>query len=488
MQERRVDVAIIGAGSAGLGAYSAARAHTDSVIMIEGGPYGTTCARVGCMPSKLLIAAAETAHHARDAGAFGIHIDGPIDINGRDVMARVRRERDHFVDGVIESVENIDAEHRIRGHATFEGPNILLVDDHTRIHAERIVIATGSSPDYPDFLKAAGERLVTNNELFYWEDLPESIAVFGPGVVGLELGQALSRLGVRVRMFGVGGAVGPISDPDVRAYADQHFNTEFYLDPEADTRNVALVNDRVEVTFVERDSEREVTEQFDYLLAATGRPPSIEGLDIDQAELAMSEGVPVFDRYTMQCQHQDGTPAPVFIAGDVSAELPLLHEASDEGRMAGDNAGRYPNVRASHRRSMLTVVFTDPQIATIGQTWAEIEQRPNDSYATGEVNFEDQGRARIMRENQGLLRVYGEQGSGLFLGAEMLAPQAEHLAHLLAWCHQQRMTVSQMLDMPFYHPCLEEGVRTALQDLNHKLKQGPAMARQAMSSGSESGD
>ncbi|WP_456269961.1 dihydrolipoyl dehydrogenase [Kushneria sp. AK178] len=483
MQERRVDVAIIGAGSAGLGAYNAARAHTDSVIMIEGGPYGTTCARVGCMPSKLLIAAAETAHQLHDASAFGIHVDGAIHINGRDVMARVKRERDHFVDGVLDSVDSIDSEHRLRGHAVFESATSLIVDDHTRIHAERIVIATGSSPDYPDFLEAAGDRLITNNDLFYWDDLPESIAVFGPGVVGLELGQALSRLGVRVRMFGVGGAIGPISDPALLERADELFNREFPLDPSAQTQHVARVDDHVEVTFVERDSEREITERFDYLLAATGRPPNLEGLEIDRADLRVEEGLPVFDRYTLQCQRRDGTPASIFIAGDANAALPLLHEASDEGRIAGDNAGRHPDLRAGQRRSMLTVVFTEPQIAQAGLTWAEIEQRPRDSYATGEVDFSDQGRARIMRQNHGLLRVYAEQGSGLFLGAEMLGPRAEHLAHLLAWCHQQRMTVARMLEMPFYHPCLEEGLRTALRDLNAELRLGPAMAQHGMDTG-----
>ncbi|ARS53672.1 dihydrolipoyl dehydrogenase [Kushneria konosiri] len=483
MQKRHVDVAIIGAGSAGLAAYHAACEYTDNIVLIEGGPHGTTCARVGCMPSKLLIAAADAAHHARDAGAFGVHCDGDIRIDGREVMARVQRERDHFVAGVIDSVEEIDATQRLQGHAIFEDHNTLIVDEHTRVHAERIVIATGSIPDYPDFLKAAGERLVTNNDLFYWDDLPESVAVFGPGVVGLELGQALSRLGVRVRMFGIGGSVGPISDPDIRDYADQQFNKEFHLDPQAQTRNVTLVDDHIEITFVERDSGHEITESFDYLLAATGRPPNLEGLAIDRADLRMNEGLPVFDRYTLQCQRQDGTLASIFIAGDVNAELPLLHEASDEGRIAGDNAGRYPNIRAGRRRSMLTVVFTDPQIAAVGHSWSEIEKRPCDSYAIGEVNFEHQGRARVMRQNRGLMRVYGEQGSGRFLGAEMFGPQAEHLGHLLAWCHQQHMTVAQMLEMPFYHPCIEEGLRTALRDLNARLRQGPAMARHCMETG-----
>ncbi|MEC9482412.1 MAG: FAD-dependent oxidoreductase, partial [Halomonas sp.] len=116
MQERKVDIAIIGTGTAGLGAYRAAKAHTDSVVLIEGGPYGTTCARVGCMPSKLLISAAEAVHHARDTAPFGIHVTGEIEVNGREVMARVRRERDRFVGFVVNSVDNIPAEDRIRGY------------------------------------------------------------------------------------------------------------------------------------------------------------------------------------------------------------------------------------------------------------------------------------------------------------------------------------------------------------------------------------
>ncbi|EDM65204.1 dihydrolipoamide dehydrogenase, partial [Moritella sp. PE36] len=89
-----VDVAVIGGGTAGLGAYRAAKAHSESVVIIEGGPYGTTCARVGCMPSKLLIAAAESVHQIKKAPGFGIHPQGETIINGVEVMARVKRERD----------------------------------------------------------------------------------------------------------------------------------------------------------------------------------------------------------------------------------------------------------------------------------------------------------------------------------------------------------------------------------------------------------
>ncbi|MDB5773363.1 MAG: dihydrolipoyl dehydrogenase, partial [Burkholderia sp.] len=104
-----------------------------------------------------------------------------------------------------------------------------------------------------------------------------------------------------------------------------------------------------------------------------------------------------------------------------------------------------------------------------GQTYRSLEST---RYAIGEVSFEDQGRSRVMLQNRGLLRVYGERGTGRFVGAEMIGPRAEHLAHLLAWAYQSGMKVSEMLEMPFYHPTVEEGVRTALRDLKEKLLHG----------------
>lgn len=477
MEKRIVDVAIIGAGTAGMGAYRAARAHTDSVVLIEGGHYGTTCARVGCMPSKLLIAAAESVHDMQKAPLFGVH-PGNIRIDGKAVMDRVRRERDRFVGFVLESVEGFPEAHRVRGNARFLDAHRLQVDDNLEIEADRIVIATGSRPNIPGFLKDAGDRLVVNDDVFEWDDLPHSVAVFGPGVIGLELGQALSRLGVRVRMFGVGGAVGPIRDESIREYALKTFNDEFPLDPDANVKKVARTDDGVAVTFVD-PSKGEVTETFDYLLATTGRRPNVDNLDIRNADVELDDrGVPLFDRFSLQCGNSH-----IFIAGDADNDLPLLHEAADEGRIAGDNAGRYPDVRAGLRRTPLAVVFTDPQIATVGLTIEQVAERCRSCYAVGEVDFEDQGRSRVMGRDKGLLRVYGEQGTGLFLGAEMFGPAAEHIGHLLSWAAQQRMTVSGMLDMPFYHPVIEEGVRTALRDLNHELHIGPEMVERCMDCG-----
>ena len=467
-QERKVEVAVIGAGSAGLNAFRWVKAHTESVVMIESGPYGTTCARVGCMPSKLLIAAAEAAHDIERAHGFGVHAEPPV-INGVEVMDRVRRERDRFVGFVMEDTEEIPEQHHVRGHAKFLDDHTLQVDDHTRIHAERIVIATGSTPSILPMFEGLGDRLIINDDVFDWTDLPESVAVFGPGVIGLELGQALHRLGVRIRMFGLSGRfLRALGSSEVQEYALRTFQSEFPLDPGVQGLNLERRGDQVVLRFIDRESGKETEEQFDYVLAATGRIPNVKGLALENTSLALDEkGIPEYDPTTMRCGKNR-----IFIAGDVNNDLPLLHEASDEGRIAGENAGRYPQVQPGLRRSPLSVIFSDPQIAVVGKSWTELQSRP---FVTGRVSFENQGRSRVMLRNRGLMHVYADPISGQFLGAQIFGPQAEHLGHLLSWAHQQRLTIAQMLEMPFYHPVIEEGLRTALRDADTQVQATPAL-------------
>ncbi|MBO9329485.1 dihydrolipoyl dehydrogenase [Achromobacter xylosoxidans] len=468
MKTLHTDIAIIGAGTAGLAAYRAAKAAGKRALLIEGGPYGTTCARVGCMPSKLLIAAAEAAHSAAHTDAFGVRVNGKISVDGAAVMDRVKRERDRFVGFVLEGVENIPAEDKLRGYARFVSDTVLHVDEHTEVQAGSIVIATGSRPSVPPPFRALGDRLVVNDDVFAWNDLPRRVAVFGPGVIGLELGQALARLGVTVRVFGVSGSLAGISDPQVRQAARKIFQGEFYLDPDARVLETTRVGDEVEVRYVALDNS-ERTERFDYALVATGRRANLDGLGLEQTSLALNaQGVPVFDRETMQA----GDSA-IFIAGDANADAPLLHEAADEGRIAGENAARYPDVRPGLRRAPLAVVFSDPQIAVAGKSHARLIPG---TYVIGEVDFGDQGRSRVMLKNRGLLHVYADIETGRFLGAEMVGPSAEHIGHLLAWAVQQELTVARMLEMPFYHPVIEEGLRTALRDAAAKL----ALAREVL--------
>ena len=465
----QVDVAVIGAGTAGLAAYRAAKAAGANAAIVEGGDYGTTCARVGCMPSKLLIAAAEAAHAVGKAPGFGIHVDGVVRIDGVEVMDRVSRERERFVGFTLREVQAIPGAERIRGHARFLDDHTIAVDDHTRVTCKSIVIATGSRATLLDSYRALGDRLIISDDVFNWHDLPRAVAVIGPGIIGLELGQALHRLGVHVAVLGRGGRVGPISDPEIRAYALATFSEEFTLEPDAHITDMQRDGDRVALRRA-RPTDSQETDYFDYVLAATGRTPNVTGIGLDRTTLKLdAKGVPSFDPVTTRTTRADGA-SPIFIAGDASNFIPLLHEAADEGRIAGANAARLAlgkQVTRGLRRAPIGVVFTDPQIGIVGGGFHSL--KPG-SFVAGQASFEDQGRSRILLRNKGLLNVYGDPATGRFLGAEMLAPAAEHLAHLLSWALQNKMTVAQLLEMPFYHPVIEEGLRTALRHLDVKLR------------------
>ena len=222
----------------------------------------------------------------------------------------------------------------------------------------------------------------------------------------------------------------PLTDTAVRNAAREAFAAEFHLDPDARVRALERTAEGVRISYSDLDGN-DATADVDYVVAATGRRPNTGGLGLERTSLPLDEfGVPTFDPHTLQI----GT-SHVFIAGDATSDRPLLHEAADEGRIAGDNAGRFPRIEPGHRRSPLAIVFSDPQIAMVGKTRAELEGQP---IVVGEVSFRDQGRSRVMRKNEGLLHVYADAHNGRFLGAEMVGPRAEHLGHLLAWAHQSR--------------------------------------------------
>lgn len=455
------DVAILGSGTAGLTAYRAATSAGARTLLIDPGPFGTTCARVGCMPSKLLIAAAEVAHDARDAGPFGVHAS--VEVRGREVMDRVRRERDRFVGFVLDDIKRIPDQDRILGRGRFVEPGVLDVNGQ-RIEARAVVIATGSSPAIPSMFEAVRPWVVLNDDVFSWEDLPASVAVFGAGVIGLELGQALHRLGVRTRLFGLGGFVGPLSDPAIKGAAERAFAAEFPCDFNANVTSLVPRDGGVEVRWIKTDGS-EASAVFAKILVATGRRPNLAGLGLEVAAPGLWENGRLvgYNRTTTQMGS-----APIFIAGDANNDLPLLHEAADEGRIAGENAAQFPEIREGSRRTPIAVVFSDPQLAMVGSSFAEVTRRGD--FVVGEVSFENQGRSRVLRKNRGMLHVYADSSTGQLLGAEVAGPRAEHLAHLLSWSHQMGLTVAQMLAMPFYHPVIEEGLRTALRHAASQIR------------------
>ncbi len=450
---REVDVAILGAGSAGLFALSQVKRETDNYVLIDGGELGTSCARVGCMPSKVLIQVAEDFHRKslfeREGinGAEGLSVDIPA------AMEHVQDLRDVFVDRTLGVTDGMDETHLIDGYAKFVSNDTIEVNGE-QIKAKSIIIATGSTPVVPAAWQDFADDIFTTDEFFELEDLPASMAVIGLGSIGLEIGQALHRLGVKV--FGLDQLtnIARLEDDKVNQTAVSVVGKEFPLWL-GQSAILEKVGGGVQVTA--GDNQQVV----DKVLASLGRKPTLANLNLEATDIILDEkGVPVFDPLTMQVGD-----LPIYIAGDVNADRPLLHEAGHEGRVAGYNAVHHP-IEKFKRKVPLAITFCDPNIAIVGAQLSELNQH---EIAIGEIQFAPVGRALIIGKNRGLLRLYVQKSDGLLLGACMCCVKAENLAHLISWSIQNGMTVFDMLKMPFYHPVIEEALQAALYNVLSQL-------------------
>ncbi len=277
----------------------------------------------------------------------------------------------------------------------------------------------------------------------------------GLGIIGLELDQALHRLRIKTTCVGRNKFIGGLTDPNVNKYAIAAMSREMDFYPGQESE-IEPNEDKFSVTF----GDRSVV--VDGILAALGRRPTLEGLGMEKLGVKLdAHGLPPFNTQTMQIGN-----FPIFLAGDMKGERPTLHEAADEGRIAGYNSVRQVPSTFS-RRARLNITFSHPNIAVVSRSYASLKDT---TYSIGEVKFDGQGRSLVMAENSGTLRVYGDTQSGKLLGAEMMAPAGEHLAHLFSWVIQRDLTVFEVVQLPYYHPVVEEGLRTALRDLARKVE------------------
>lgn len=449
---KRYDVAIIGAGTAGLTARREVAKKTDNYVVIDDGPLGTTCARVGCMPSKVLIQTANDFHRRHSLEEQGIL--GSLEINRSETMNHVRKLRDRFVRGVKSSLPEWK-DKLIRKRARFIDKNTLDLGDE-KIHAEKIIIATGSSPIIPASWKEFSDHIVTTDQFFELNELPETIAVIGLGVIGIELGQALNRLGVNVVAAGLGKEIGGVTEPELQDYIIDKLSEEMPIYTDG-AELKGLENDKLKVEVGGK------TFLVDKAIVAVGRSPNLRSLNLENLNIKLENSLPSFSRSTFALTEAQN----IFLVGDVNSERPILHESADEGFIAGHNAVNGND--CFKKRPSLGITFADPNIAVIGSRYKDIKDS-NIHFVTGFVSFEGQGRSIVKLKEIGMLKLFANRKSGEILGAELFAPDGEHLAHLIAWGMAMKLTVDEMLTMPFYHPVVEEGLRTALRDAKSKLE------------------
>lgn len=464
---RSVDVAIIGAGTAGLYALREVRKRGCSAVLIDHGPLGTTCARVGCMPSKAALHVAHLWNAARTAAHCGF----PAPAAGSEpdltaAWAEVRRKRDFFAGRTAERTRQFAGDDLIMGSARFIAPHAVKVarDDGEKVivEAKAFVLAVGSRPFLPpNLMSINATRLLTTDSLFEIDTPPRRIGVVGLGAIGIEMGLALSRLGVDVVGVEQAPTLAGISDPEVRAKALARFQREFPIRLET----AATFEERAADILIRFPDRSQAV--VDALLVATGRRSNLDRVDLPAAGVTLNpRGFPErFDPETLQAGG-----APIFIAGDANGLLPLMHEAAVEGGAAGRNAALVAKGETPLPRKVLpalAIVFSDPDVVRVGARFADLDP---ETVVIGTGKGEENGRSRVLDETEALVRVYAEKGSGKLLGAELVAAQGEHLGHFLAQAIARGETVRDLLALPYYHPTVEELLQSALLDAASKVK------------------
>ncbi|MEX1663246.1 FAD-dependent oxidoreductase [Thioclava sp. 15-R06ZXC-3] len=334
------------------------------------------CAAVGCMPSKALIEAANAFHRRLTFGEFAIQGAEGLRVDIPAVLARVRRMRDGFVKGP-ESVPDKLGDRAVSGRARLLGPGWLEVNGD-EIEVRAIILAPGSRPVVPGPWRNFGDRILTTDSLFEQDDLPRRIAVVGMGAIGVEMAQALARLGLDVAGFDAAETLAGIDDrqvleafrPLIEAEIGLHTGASAELEDAGGTIRVSGAG---------------VVFEADAVLVTIGRRPNIDGLGLDTLGVALDDkGMPRIDPATLRIGD-----IQVFLAGDANGYRPLLHEAADEGHIAGRMAAPDSSDHGLCRRTALSIVFSSPQVARVGPPLSDLDEGTT---ATGEADFSDQAR------------------------------------------------------------------------------------------------
>jgi dihydrolipoamide dehydrogenase len=449
---KNADVVVIGGGPGGyVAAIRAAQLGLSTVCVEMDKTLGGTCVNVGCIPSKALLTSSEHYEWARlHSAEHGVKIDGV----SADLPTMMKR-KDTVVGQNTKGIEFLFKKNKIewaKGRGTLKPGNVVEVEGVDSYQAKNVIIATGSVPIELPFLKFDEERVLSNIGALKIPEVPKHLIVIGGGVIGLELGSVWRRLGAKVTVVELFPTILPGNDEEVIKEADRIFRKQG-LEIRVGTKVVgASRGDSVVKIEVEKDGAKETLEA-DYVLVSVGRKPSLTGIDAQALGLSLGKRGEI----TVDAEMRTNLPN-VFAIGDAVGGKLLAHKAEEEGVIAAEViAGHHAHMEY---KSMPSVVYTWPEIATVGLAEHEVKASGRD-YKVGKFPFSANGRARTMAETSGFVKFIADAKTDELLGCHIIGANASDLIQEVVLAFEYRGSSEDIGITVHSHPTLSESVKEA---------------------------
>ena len=476
-ETRRCDVLVVGAGPGGYVAAIRAAQLGLRTIIVEADKAGGTCLIRGCIPSKAIIHAAERFEHLRqhasEGGHMGISVDGDPGVD----MAAMVSWKDSIVERLNKGVEALlkgAGAELVKGWATFEGAKRCTVettDGTVGIEAENVIIATGSSHIDLPFMPCDEEFILSSTAALDLDSLPKSAAIVGGGYIGLELGCALAKLGTEVTVVEGLDSILAIMDAELRRPLEiwlkkhgvaVHTNA---LARGAEIKGKGAAR-KVELTFEEGGEEHSI--KVDKVLVTVGRKPNTKGWGLENTGVRM-DAAGRFIRIDRRCR----TSVPgVYAIGDVAGEPMLAHKASAEGEMVAE-------IIAGHERefdkvAIPAIVFTEPEIISVGLTPQEAEER-GEQIIVGKFPFAASGRALSIEAEKtgGFVRVTARESDHVILGVQAVGTHVAEMHAEFVLALEMGALLEDVAGTVHAHPTMSEAFHeSVLKTLGHAIHIG----------------
>lgn len=450
----KYNLVVIGAGAGGLVSAAGAAGVGARVALIESHLLGGDCLNVGCVPSKALLACAKAAATVRDAGQYGVRVEGQVRVDFGYVMERMRRLRAQIspVDSAARYADQLGVD-VFQGRARFIDKNCVEVNGH-KLKFAKAVIATGGTAALPNIPGLKESRYLTNSSIFNLTELPARLGVIGVGPIGMELAQAFQRLGSQVTVFSRSDRILPKEDRQAadlvqEAVAQDGVKLVF----QAEYRRVAGKEEHtpVRVILAAADGVDQVHE-FDALLVAAGRKPAVANLGLEEAgvEYDLRKGVMVNEQ--LQTTNPD-----IFAVGDVVGRYQFTHMADFMARLVIKNALFFGRDKASGL-IVPWATYTDPEVAHVGLYERDLKER-NIAYTTYMREFSHLDRAIVDGRQRGFVKIHVGKGKGNILGATIVGPTAGDMISEITLAMQSGTTLGSLAGVIHPYPTMAEAIR-----------------------------